>query len=265
MISTSYLRIYQPLGAFSKEEQDGWVAEPREGEPIERLVSRRWLISAQLPEAVAMTETAVVRRVDGEPFVCPSRTRLRMLAGLLAFRASVPEEIADAFVPAGEAYRAARELSELDECKPETRSHILHANWHVPLRWFAAFSDSDRVLVEDRDGLRIRYETRVAGARGRLERALTVLVASGIEDAVTRAVRDLLEWLSGFGDEGLVELDYGSVAQMFEDEELLDDHSAGDVWACLDALEEGSLLRAGEIFSSLVDRWNGVRTSEAVN
>ena len=206
-----------------------------------------------------------MRGAGEDLLICPWRTRLRMLAGLLAFRNSIPEEVADAFVPETEARRAAHELAVLGEEHPEVRSHILHANWHVPLRWFAAFEDSDRILTEDKDGLRIRYETRLVDARSRLQRALSVLENTWVDDAVTSAVRVLAEWLDEFGDVGLVELDYGSVARTFGDDELVEDRSAAEVAACIDALESGDVLRAGRRFSGLTDRWTQVRAQEVVN
>ncbi len=206
-----------------------------------------------------------MREVEGDVLICPWRTRLRMLAGLLAFRNSIPEEVAEAFVPEAEARRAAHELATLGDERPEVRSHILHANWHVPLRWFAAFDDSERILTEDKDGLRVRYETELSTAKARLVRCLSVLESTWIDDSVTTAVRELLEWLDGFTSDGIMELDYGSVAAMFSHEDLLEDRSAAEVATCLDALEAGDLIRAGRSFSGLTERWTAVRSKEVVN
>ncbi len=188
-----------------------------------------------------------------------------MLAGLLAFRGSVPEEVADAFVPEAEATRAARELAAMGEDDPAIRSHILHANWHVPLRWFAAFDPRDRILIEDRRGLRIRYEASLSEAKKRLARALEILDNSPIDEGVIEAVRELSGWLDEFGDEGLVELDYGGVASAFAEDDLVNDQSAEDVWACLDALASGDFARAGDTFESLTERWTEIRSLEVVN
>lgn len=268
MIKTSYLRIYQPLSSFPPEEQEQWVDNCRDAEGGEPKASRRWLIASSLPDSPDLstpTEGAFVREVDGETLICPWRTRLRMLAGLLAFRNSVPEEVAEAFVPEAEARRAAHELAVLGDERPEVRSHILHANWHVPLRWFAGFDDSERILTEDKDGLRIRYETQLSTAKARLVRCLAVLEETWIDDGVTTAVKELVEWLDGFTTDGLIELDYGSVAAMFTHEDLLEDRSAGEVGSCLDALESGDLIRAGRLFSGLTERWTEVRSKEVVN
>jgi hypothetical protein len=268
MANTAYLRIYQPLSSFPAEERSQWMANCTEAEGTEPQTSRRWLIASALPQGGDLgtpTEGAFVREVEGTILICPWRTRLRMLAGLLAFRNSVPEEVAEAFVPETEARRAAHELAVLGDSRPEVRSHILHANWHVPLRWFAGFDDSERILTEDRDGLRIRYETEVSTAKARLVRCLEVLEETWIDDGVTAAVRELLEWLDGFTTDGLIELDYGSVASMFSHDDLLEDRSAAEIGACLDALESGDLLRAGRLFQGLTDRWTEVRAKEVVN
>lgn len=267
VIATCYLRVYQPLSAFSDEERSHWAGERKPTEVGEHNAARRWLISASLPSEPVLVpgEGAFVRTYGTSMLVCPWRTRLRMLAGLIAFRGSVPEEVADAFVPEEEALRAAHALARLDEDHPEIRSHILHANWHVPLRWFSAFDDSERILTEDKEGLRIRYEAPLSVAAARLEKALEILEGSMIDATVTEAVRELLEWLAGFPEEGLLELDYASVARIFTDDELLEDHSAAEVWVCLDSLAGGDVVRAGTIFGNLTDRWTEARAHEVVN
>ena len=63
----------------------------------------------------------------------------------------------------------------------------------------------------------------------------------------------------------MVELDYASVARIFTDDELLEDHSAAEVWVCLDSLAAGDVVRAGTIFGTLTDRWTEARAHEVVN
>ncbi len=267
MICTSYLRVYQPLSAFTTEEKERWLDRSDEIEIVDASTTRGWLITARLPEqrsAGEEHEGAFVGSVDDVIFICPWRTRLRMLVGLLAFRGSIPEEVADAFVPEAEARQAAAELAAIDG-KPHMRSHILHANWHVPLRWFAAFDASERVLVEDKRGLRIRYETRISQARIRLEEALVVLERAWIDDEIVATVRELIGWLEGFSEDGLLELDYSSVAQLFEVDALVEDHSAAEVGDCLQALGAGDTVRAGRLFSELTERWAAARGREVIN
>ena len=269
VIRTSYLRVYQPIDAFSDEERHHWLKQAERSEPRGQISATRWLLYAALPDGKLLQNSsggAFVRRdAQNRLLICPWRTDLRMLAGMLAFRNSVPDEVADAFVPEQEALRAAHELASLGEQHPEIRSHILHANWHVPLRWFAAFVDGDRILTEDKDGLRIRYEAALGESTARLKHAVDVLEETWIDDAVIAAVRELTEWVTDFGGDGLLELDYGSVAGMFADDDLLEDRSAGEVAACLEALESEDVVRAGRIFATLTDRWTEARAKEVVN
>jgi hypothetical protein len=267
VIATSYLRVYQPLATFSREEQARWGDTTTPSTTDESAAARRWLLAGALPAdpVLAPTEGAFVRKIDGVVFVCPWRTRLRMLAGLLAFRGSVPEEVAEVFVPEDDAHRAASELARLDADHPEVRSHIIHANWHVPLRWFVAFDDDERILTEDKEGLRIRYEATLTVAVARMERALSILESSWIDSAVTETVRELLAWLEGFAEEGLIELDYSSVASGFSHEDLLEDRSAAEVWTCLEAMAAGDVVTAGRVFGDLSDRWTEIRAREVVN
>jgi hypothetical protein len=265
MTRTSYLRMYQPLRVFSESEQATWRALSEDITPGEPLAGS-WLGGAMTPSTVdpSAFEGAFIRRVDGATLVCPWRTRLRMLAGLLEFRNSVPREVADAFVPENEARRAANELEAMD-ARIGMQSHMLHANWHVPLRWFTGFADLDRVLVEDRYGVRIRYEAHLADVSDRLAHAIGVFERSQIDVSITGLVRELKDWFEGFDPEGLVELDYGSVARSFSDDDLVDDHSAGDLWACINALETDDPVGAAEVFAALTDRWSAARVHEIVN
>jgi hypothetical protein len=267
MIRTSYLRVYEPLEAFPQSERDRY-ARRTEAEDGWQSAARKWLIHRALPDEDALGgfgDGAFVRNIDGVTLICPWRTRLRMLAGLVAFRGTLPEEVAEAFVPQEEAERAALELDSIGRRRPDLRSHIIHANWHVPLRWFCAFDDSERILVEDSHGLRLRYETTVESGTNRLTRALDVLEGSWLDDNITDAVRELTEWVSGFRSDGLLELDYASVAGAFTPDDLVDDRTASEVGICLDALDAGDLERAASVFESMSERWAEARSVEVTN
>src|SRR3954452_19317452 len=114
-MATAYLRVYEPLDAFSPTEQETWINQPQAAEEFDRVWARRWLIGTSLPtpDSFRGVEGAFIRRNGDQVLACPWRTRLRMLAGLIAFRDSVPDEVADAFVPAEAARRAAGELAAI--------------------------------------------------------------------------------------------------------------------------------------------------------
>lgn len=263
MTRTSYLRVYLPEDQFSDAERDSWRGGADPTDVSAAQPSRGWAVrvalSARVPDS--LLEGAFVRRRGGVTLVCPWRLRLRMLTGLLTFRESLPGEIADAFVPTDSALEATRQLSSLGA----RRSHILHANWHVPLHWFVPFSDTDRVLCEDAAGLRIRYETSLSEARSRTAGALSVLEETLLDNGVIDPCRELMSWLEQWESDGLLELDYSSVALGFSDEAIVDDHSAAEVEDCLDALAASDLFRAAGTFEDLMERWAGARAAEAAN
>lgn len=273
MVRTAYLRIYEPLASFSADEREQWLTSSVEEQSFEVKGADekgfgRWLITGALPpdeRGYGAGEGAFIREWRDQTVVCPWRTRLRALAGLLAFRESLPQEVAEAFVPASEAQRAVDELAALDERHSEIRSHIVHANWHVPLRWFVAFDPSERILVEDGQGLRIRYETSVSDAMDRLEQVASVLERSWLDEVVVIAVKDLMAWVGSFTADALLELDYGSVAGMFDDEELLEENCAAEVWSCVTAVGAGDGVAAGRAFEHLSNRWAAVKAHEVMN
>src|SRR5207247_443745 len=119
---------------------------------------------------------ADVRMMDGRYFVCPWRTRLRVLASILSLRETAPFEMADAFVPDAEARRAARELARLKRREPSAIPAMLQSPWHVPIRWFVLVDDDERHLAETGpEGYRLYYWTPITVARDRAEKALQLL------------------------------------------------------------------------------------------
>jgi hypothetical protein len=199
---------------------------------------------------------AFVAEWHGRRWVCPRYPRLRMLEGLVAFSHSYPGPTSRLLVPERAVRRATAELEALYRRDPAARSHILTSGWHVPLRWFAAFVPAEREVVDLRDGTRtIRYRTAMAGARARVAEAIEVLDDAGFEDPVVSQVRDFIEWLEGFDDEAMVELDYGSVAGLFGDADLVMDDTVSDVHASLEALRREDYEEAGRHYGRAAGRW----------
>ena len=104
---TAYLRVYQPLAAFPPRERVEWAAYVEAGQvlPASLLVGReerRGLARALGLSVGAEREDALVERVGDVVFLCPLHTELRTLQSLVAFRSSVPDEVADAFVSVGD-------------------------------------------------------------------------------------------------------------------------------------------------------------------
>lgn len=203
----------------------------------------------------SMHEDALHAQWSGRGFVCPRHPRLRMLEGLLAFHNTYRDIGGDLIVPEKIARRAGRELQRLYEKRPAERSHILTSPWHVPLRWFTAFDPQEREIVQMPDHLRLRYRTLLTVSSQRLERALIALREAGFDGSVTDDVEELAEWLEDFPEDSMVELDYGGVARLFPENELVLDESAAELWASIEALEVGDLEEAMERYGTVASRW----------
>ena len=73
--------------------------------------------------------------------------------------------------------------------------------------------------------------------------------------AVTEEMEQLVEWLSAFPPHWLVELDYGSVAGLFDDASLLLDTSCEDLWESIEALESGDPMTARDRYERVAAHW----------
>jgi len=271
VIPCAYLRVFLPLSSFPPEEREQWQGyidrggPPRVGRPAYRdeptQKERHVGLLASLEG-----EHADVRRVDGVDYVCPWRTRLRILAGMISLRESAPPDMVDAFVPETEAKRAARELARLRRHHPSEAPSMLQSPWHVPVRWFVLVDDEERRVVESEAGdFRLFYWTPIATARHRAERALQVLRRSELAP-IGEPIRELAEWLSGFPTGSVVELDYGGVSSLFSWDDLDNDHSGRDIQQAIEAVSRpGGMPEAAELYQNVSNRWAEALNRESLN
>jgi hypothetical protein len=269
VIASAYLRVFQPIDAYPEAERVAWERYVVQGEhlrpeaPVYR--QRRTAPEGRLGLLTFEDDRADVRVVEGRWFVCPRRTRLRVLASLLSLRETVPSEMADALVPETETRRAARELARIRRRDPGVVPAMIESHWHVPVRWFVLFGEEERRLVERPEGgWRLYYWSDAASARRRAARAVGAL-REGDLASVASLVEDLDEWLSHFAGGSVVELDYGGLSDLFGWNELDEDHSAREVQRALDALEEGRPDRAAERYQHVAGRWAEARIRESLN
>jgi hypothetical protein len=269
MVPAATLKAFEPLSAFDADERSYWERYASGGTvpPGDRvLLSRERGLRAATVTLVADAEHADLLERRGVLYVCPHRTRLRLLTAVLAFRQTVPADAVGAFLPPGEVERAAEELEALRRAHPRWRSHILESAWEVPLHWFVAFDDAEREVVEPVPGEpTIRYETVVRAARERLGRALTVIRGRLPNPAAVAAVGGLARWLEQFDASGLLVLDYGGVARLVPPDELRRDRTCREVWGAVAALARGDLERASAHYLVAAERWAGIRRRESWN
>ena len=239
MISTAYLRIYVTGDATTAEAHD--VAQPDD---------RAVRSDGRFMWDESQREDAFVTVWNGAPYLCPRNIRLRMVEGVLAFSATYPKI---PLVDEEERESLKRELADLRSA--DRRSHILASPWHVPLRWFGAFSPIERDIYDRPGGLGIRYRTGLGEAVDRIGWAVRVLDGAGFPAPVVDQVRDLERWLAEFPAGAMLELDYGTVADQFADADLTFDESAQDVRESLEALESGDGEASRVAYGRVAGRW----------
>jgi hypothetical protein len=267
MVPSAYLRIFQPLDAFEREEQAAWerylVKHARvPGQPARYVDRSREGLGVIVP---AQGEQAEVRVVDGRTYLSPWRMRMRVLAAAVAFREVKPVELADRFLSKKDARRAARELTRLRRRDPQAVAFCHESPWHVPIRWFVLFQDDERWLGEDEHGrLRLRYRTTARRALRRAGQAIPVLRRSDL-GPISELLLDLHEWIGLFDPRSLVELDYASLCDFLTWDELDDDRSVRELGRALDALERHEFPRSADIYQGVLSHWAEIRGHELLN
>jgi len=268
MVPSAYLRVFQPLDAFERDEQVHWerylVEHARGPELRHRYVDRPSVgklgVLTPFPQ-----EHAEVRVVEGRTYLSPWRMRMRVLAATLAFRESEPLELWEQFVPKKQARRAARDLKRLRHVDPNAVAFCHQSPWHVPIRWFVLFHENERTLAEDQHGrMRLRYRATARRAMRRAEQAVVPLRRSEL-GPISDFIVDLHQWLAGFPGSCLVELDYGDLCDLLSWDELDDDHSARDIHDALEALERGEYPQAADVYQGVLSRWAELRSREIMN
>jgi len=270
MVPCAYLRVFRPLDSFPEPERARWEryilggGVPDPGRPRYRELSQAPPTPFPFLEVVE-GDHAEVRLEEGRFYVCPWRTHLRALAGIVAMR-EVPEEEGDPLVSEADARRAARELARLRRHDPSQVPTMVQSAWHVPVRWFVLFDDAERRLAEDANGeWLIRYWAPADAASERGAKAARVLRRAGLH-SVSALVKELVDWLSPFDRDTTVELDYGTVGSLFTWDELDDDRSALDVGQALEALRiPGGMGAAAERYQVVAARWAETRARESLN
>ncbi len=310
----AYLRVYEPLSAFSDTESRYWAEyaassqRPRRAAALEaeQAEALRRLIATP-PIAAPQRESghAYVRWADGVTYICPWQTRLRSWLELARLRSTARPLQAAAFA-AGQADEALREFACWQGQASSLRVFIQSCTWAVPPGWFVPFASEERWLVlggvTEADGggpptaaatRTLIYATAMSQARRRIARALNALrrtsgdaltsppgAAGGADgdgdgepshrDGVgpwqaTVEIAQIGRWLEEFHPHSVVELDYGGLVHLLDDDSLRADQSVAEVSAAISASREGQQDLAGVLYQRLRSRWQGLESLEAAN
>jgi hypothetical protein len=281
----AHLRVYEPLSAMPDGERERWQAYVTDGElpsrPVQMVREHEVALAAVLAvpprlEFADGVDHAYVRHLDGLTYVCPWRLQLRAWDAMDLFRSQLPDELRDAFFPPALSAAAddARELWLA--ANPEVQAGILTAAWQVPVSWFIAFEASERRLVlgerhapgtPGSDGLdrAMVYLTAMSRARRRVAQGLRIVRRVFDEGPATGAIEEVGRWLENFHPHSLVELDYGGLVHLIDDETLSEDNSVADVNESLERLVAGDMAAAGACYERVVGRWRSIAALEHAN
>ncbi|HEY0449003.1 hypothetical protein [Actinophytocola sp.] len=290
----AYLRVYEPLSAFDEavagrlrealdtnhldhatvgeRERDMWLrsqlsvpptllpGELANGEPSPRALRDVLVLD---PAEVPIDQATV----GPGPLVCPLDVRARSAAALVGFlTSSHPALRAVALTASTDSVRekAAAVLSDL----PGGAVHIVSTTWTVPLPWFTLVDPQHRhIVVATREDPRrqVCWRVAMADARRRVAKAHSLAERVLGDQGPTKVLEDTGRWLEHFHPHSAVELDYGGLVQLLDDEELVEDTSAADVNAIVEALEREDVEEIAARFESLRDFWSDLAVRERFN
>ena len=285
-----FLRVYEPLAAFEGAELAHWQGYAASGAAPslsvgaarERAAALRALVGRSgawtgLPE---LAEEAFVRIEDGVTLICPWGTRVRAWTALREVRRGLPEPLTDALTSARGAALAEKGLQELARGRQRRREDptvlrtaITSHPWSVPLAWFALVEDGERAVSlggsSGQSERSLTYRTAMPRARRRTARALAALrrttEGSGLLPGLLPGLPDLGRWLEEFHPRSLVELDYGGLVHLMDDQMLEADRSAAELAEALMALSADRIIEAFAAYNKVRHRMKTLQAVEAAS
>lgn len=283
----AYLRVYEPLRAFEPaprarlrralakgalpasqagaRERDVWL-RTQVAAPPHMLPGDGAAGPNGGPLYVLSLDPADVPGADANarlgPLVCPLDLRTRAAAALVGFLATASPSLVRVALPVGprgaaEALLRTRAQTLGNELG-SSAVHVMSSTWTVPLPWFALVDPDARVVVarpRPDPERRVCWRSTMTDARERAIRAHSVVQRAFGDSDPTRVLAETARWLSHFHPASAVELDYGGLVQLMDDEMLLTDTSAHDVRASLEAMERGETQLVKENYEKLRDFW----------
>ncbi|MFD4674558.1 hypothetical protein ACFWNN_32885 [Lentzea sp. NPDC058450] len=277
----AYLRVYEPLSVLdaqlaSKVEkalEAGPVARSEAGERERELWLRSQLGQKLLPGesfdvmtiSPAEVPTSEAARVGPGPLVCPLDLRARSAAALVGFLATAPPILQDAALDLSAETVRARASAVMAELSGGA-VHVISTTWTVPLPWFTLVDPAQRRVVlasaQDDPERQVSWRVAMADARRRVARSLKIVRGSLGEDGPAKILADTGRWLEHFHPHSAVELDYGGLVQLLEDKDLLEDTSAADVNAIVDALEADDAEEVALRYETVREFWSELARRE---
>jgi hypothetical protein len=121
------------------------------------------------------------------------------------------------------------------------------------------------VLMTGKGQRSLRYVTAMSGARRRVARALSLLRRRLPEAPTVAGLEQLGRWLEQFHPHSRVELDYGGLVALMDDEALRSDTSVADLAESLVALGEERAEEALAAYERVLSRWRPLQSLETAS
>ncbi|MBV1779445.1 hypothetical protein KRR55_10005 [Paeniglutamicibacter sp. ABSL32-1] len=269
---TSYLRIFEPLRAFSDSDQRLAVASGRTNREAMEDASaaaalQRLTRPASDPFPHLHNETfrkLVTTSWDGtvNTLYCPDQLATRTILASEQLDGSMRPALLELLVPdaarAANALRVDRQRFTDDLAHMHTRT----ATWGIPFGWLILVHEDDEVdVIEDGEELLAsRIYTPLPQALDRVRYAAATLAIHAPEMDLLDELASLSEWLQLFDQESVVELDYGRIAAL-----VWPDDSPHDLRLGIESLAESDLTGAAASYRRLSNRWLAVRQLARAN
>lgn len=265
----STLRVYLPREAYSLAEfahLQRLIAPEQNAISIDigELADSLGRVSKTINNPLPTSDEDRVRTLalgEGEATLySPNQLVARSIASVAELMSGGMEQLATLVLSQAEWSQSLEHASESQHLEMPLQSRS--STWGVPFSWFILVYANDRMEVVEANGqiLTVRIQIPLTAARSRAERTLKMLAAMAPDLDLLADLTDLLGWLEEFGEVGMLELDYGPVANRVHP-----DDSPADVHMGLECLAEGDFTGAAAAYRRLANRWMPIRQLARAN
>ncbi len=265
----SSLRVYLPRESYTPEQfsyLQGRLDADQNAVTIDAQELADSLGRVSRPSANPLPTPAVDRvRVfqaseDSALLYAPNQVVARSLSATAELLSGPMAPLAKLVVPDAEWERHLERMEAAPEQGATVQTRT--STWGIPFSWFTLVFANDRMEVVEAKGrvLTVRIQVPLPLAVGRAGRTLKMLAEMAPDLDLFEELNELHGWLDAFSDDGMVELDYGPVANRVHP-----DDSPADVHAGLQSLAEGDLTGAAAAYRRLARRWMPIRQLARAN
>lgn len=262
----SYLRVYEPLDAFSDAQQLAILEQRARGRELTEALEQEQSLQRLMrpvsdpfphhePDLVRVTHFPSLNGAT-TPYYCLNQLAVRTTLAAESLDQSLRGPLIDVLVP-----EAAREAHQ-GRLDPDTfadsvvKLHTRSSTWGVPFAWFALIHEDDLTEVVEDDGrvTTVRVTARIGDCIDRGRRAAAQLAIGAPEMDLLDELTEIMEWLEVFRRDAVVEVDYGAVA-----DRVFPDDSPMDVRLGIESLAEADMMGAAASYRRLASRWIPIR------